>query len=41
MAGDHGDDDHDHEHECGKSGGTFETKDELETHAKEKHDVDV
>lgn len=41
MATDHGDDDHDHEHECGQCGGTFDTEDELLTHAKEEHDMDV
>lgn len=29
------------EHECGKCGQTFDTEEELTTHAREEHDMDV
>lgn len=30
---------HDHGHECGKCGQTFDTEEELQIHAREEHDV--
>jgi len=30
---------HDHEHECGKCGATFDTEEELQEHAREEHDM--
>lgn len=36
MAHDH-DHDHDEEFECGKCGATFDTEEELQTHASEEH----
>lgn len=38
MAHDH---DHDEAHECGKCGQTFDTEDDLKSHAREEHDMDV
>lgn len=32
---------HDDEHECGKCGQTFQTEEDLETHAKDAHDVEI
>jgi 5-methylcytosine-specific restriction endonuclease McrA len=33
--------DHDHGHECGKCGQTFDSEDDLKIHAREEHGMDA